>query len=219
MYLIRLSDVHYYGGRTSNFTARLGAHLRDLRAGRHRNPYAQAVFNLNQRFEVEHLMVLQSEEDRVVIEQYWLDVHWGQPGCVNLSKRADGGMMTGRKHSEATKEKFRARRYSEETKKNWSASRKGRVVSEETRAKLSVANSGKQRPDNVERNRRPISDETRQRLREARSHQVVSEETCRKLSESSKRNGISSETRRKMAESRRRNNQARRDSAEREVLP
>ncbi len=44
IYIIRLSDTHYYGGRTTNFKRRWADHHRDLRAGLHYNLWMQRVF-------------------------------------------------------------------------------------------------------------------------------------------------------------------------------
>lgn len=152
VYLLWLSDVHYYGGRTSDFSRRFRSHLRALQAKRHRNLHMQAVYNLHGRIELQVLSSITSEEERQKAEQEWLDLNVGREGCLNISRRADGGMMTGRKHSEETKAKFAARRFSEETREKWSQDRKGHTVSDDTRAKLSLALKGKRRPDVSERN-------------------------------------------------------------------
>lgn len=123
LYIIWLSDTHYYGGRTSNFKGRCGKHLRLLEEGRHVNAHAQHVFNLYRRFDVEILEVIDDKAARIPAEQAWLDEHWGKPGCLNLSKKADGGG-----HSEGTRKKMSAtrkgRRHSEGSKKKQSALKK-----------------------------------------------------------------------------------------------
>jgi predicted GIY-YIG superfamily endonuclease len=44
IYVIRLSDTHYYGGRTVDFKKRWADHHRKLRAGLHYNFRMQRVF-------------------------------------------------------------------------------------------------------------------------------------------------------------------------------
>lgn len=90
IYLIWLSDTHYYGGRARFFRKRWRSHLRDLKAGKHENPRMQAVFDKHGRFDPEIVSVLLPHEQREA-EQVWLDTHFRQPGCVNLSPFAKGG--------------------------------------------------------------------------------------------------------------------------------
>ena len=51
LYILWLSDFHYYGGRAKKFKTRWRNHLRDLRAGRHENPRVQTVYNKYGQFE------------------------------------------------------------------------------------------------------------------------------------------------------------------------
>jgi hypothetical protein len=87
LYVIYLSDTHYYGGRAVDFAGRWRRHLRDLEGGGH-NPYMQNVFNLHGRFDPIVLAVLATIKEQVVAEQRWLDEHFGGTGCVNLSPHA-----------------------------------------------------------------------------------------------------------------------------------
>lgn len=95
LYVIRLSEKHYYGGRTSSFTRRWESHLKELLAGNHGNPYMQGVFNKFGVFEPEALTVISTTEDQVSAEQAWLDANIGEPGCVNLNPWASGGAPLG----------------------------------------------------------------------------------------------------------------------------
>lgn len=95
LYVIRLSEKHYYGGRTSSFSRRWESHLKDLIAGNHGNPYMQGVFNKFGVFEPEALTVISTTEDQVSAEQAWLDANIGEPGCVNLNPWASGGAPLG----------------------------------------------------------------------------------------------------------------------------
>jgi len=60
LYVIWLSDTHYYGGRAKNFQARGDDHLRCLRQGYPENSRVQAVFNKYGRFEPTVLVSLGS---------------------------------------------------------------------------------------------------------------------------------------------------------------
>jgi group I intron endonuclease len=91
IYIIRLSDTHYYGGRTTNFKRRWADHHRKLRAGRHYNLRMQRVFNRYGRFEPEVVEALHPD-DCPEAEQAWLDANFGKPGCVNLVASSRGGM-------------------------------------------------------------------------------------------------------------------------------
>ena len=68
---------------------------------------------------------------------------------------------------------------------------KGKVVSEETRRKLSEA-----------RKRRVLTEESKRKISETQKGKVVSEETKRKISEAKKGKRLSEETRRRMSEAR-----------------
>jgi hypothetical protein len=91
LYVIRLSEKHYYGGRTVCFATRWDDHLRALQAGKHYNPRMQRVFNKYGVFSPEVVLTLDrgAQPDA---EQAWLDEHHRKPGCVNLVSSARGGM-------------------------------------------------------------------------------------------------------------------------------
>jgi GIY-YIG catalytic domain len=91
IYIIRLSDTHYYGGRTGNFKKRWADHHRELREGRHNNRRMQRVFDIHGRFEPEVVEVLAPSECPDA-EQDWLDANFRKPGCVNLVSSSRGGM-------------------------------------------------------------------------------------------------------------------------------
>ena len=105
LYLIRLSDRHYYGGRAKCFQTRWAVHSRLFRENKHFNPHAQAVFNQHGRFDPEVLCILPVENQHAA-EQVWLDKNFDNSGCVNLSRSSDG-VHAGYRHSEATRAKHR----------------------------------------------------------------------------------------------------------------
>ena len=90
LYVIRLSDTHYYGGRAACFATRWRNHHRALLAGAHPNTRMQRVFDKHGVFSPVVLVLLDRDE-QTGAEQAWLDQHHGQPGCVNISPFAVGG--------------------------------------------------------------------------------------------------------------------------------
>lgn len=166
LYLIRLSDTHFYGGRARSFCARWAAHLRGLERGCHPNLYMQRVFNEYGRFEPEVLARLASG-GAPEAEQLWLDANYGLPGCVNLSRAASGGCGP---HTEVTKAKLQ-----EAWKK-----RRQVPVSAETRLKQSEARRGIARPG-VGKGR-SLSEEHKKRLSESLQGQIRSEEARQRMS-------------------------------------
>lgn len=108
IYVIRLSEKHYYGGRAVCFATRWYDHLRNLQAGTHTNSRMQRVFNKYGGFSPEVVCVL-DRDTQPDAEQAWLNEHHGKPGCVNLSPHARGGCGG---HTGVTREKMRVTRSS-----------------------------------------------------------------------------------------------------------
>ena len=91
LYIIRLSDTHYYGGRSTNCPRRWRDHLRELRAGTHENRRMQGVVEIEGRFEPKIATPWVEGLDLRAVEQQWLDENFRKPGCVNLTHTSDGG--------------------------------------------------------------------------------------------------------------------------------
>ena len=75
---------HYYFGSTKNLTRRWSRHKLQLSRAIHRNRYMLNVYNLQPiGWNIESI-----EETPVdtmyIVEQRYLDQHYGQPGCMNL---------------------------------------------------------------------------------------------------------------------------------------
>ena len=169
LYVIWLSDRHYYGGRTGDFRKRWATHLKALRAGCHGNAYMQNVFNLYGEFRPEILFVIDSEEKQVEAERKWLNENFESEGCVNLSSNAEGGGGRNQEpwsHSEKSRAEISAanrnrpqelkdrlvraaaqantgRPLSEEHKETLSRIRKGVEKTPEHRAKIAAALRGR----------------------------------------------------------------------------
>lgn len=145
LYIIWLSDTHYYGGRARNFQRRWSVHLSTLRAGSHRNGRVQAVFDRYGRFEPAVVQEIIGVAEMIAAEQAWLDRHIGQPGCLNIDASADGPF--GRVPSPETRAKISAtltgRPHDSLRRLRNSMAQKGRKLSFATRQKISAAHRGK----------------------------------------------------------------------------
>lgn len=190
LYVIWLSDTHYYGGRTKNFRVRWNQHLKGLHRGDHCNPHMQAVFDQHGRFEPRVLESLE-EEQAAAAEQAWLDEHFGKPGCVNLSNQADRPCMTSEVRKQIS-EALRGRKLPDEHKENIrrgkvgvaqtnahrlanSKSHEGLTHSAPTREKMSSSRKGKS-----------IHPETRAKISRAHQGKKMSEASRQKMSEHQK---------------------------------
>lgn len=118
LYLIRLSDKHYYGGRSRNIQGRVATHIAKLQEGVHGNPHMQRVFDNYGIFQVEVLKEASSLLEQISLEQEWIDENFGKPGCLNISLSATGGG------------------HSEETRRKMSQTRKGMRHAPESIAKI-----------------------------------------------------------------------------------
>lgn len=87
LYIVWLSDTHFYGGRAKQFKGRWRRHLTHLERGTHPNAYMQNVFNQHGRFDTEILRVLPTIPEQIKAEGQWLKANFGTPGCLNLSRR------------------------------------------------------------------------------------------------------------------------------------
>lgn len=219
VYVIWLSDQHYYGGSTKSFRWRWYEHLRTLKNGTHKNPHMQAVFNQHRHFEPSIIEVITDRDPRIEAEQGWLDTHFGKVGCVNICAQAIAAPMEGRTHSAESRRKMsdakRGKRLPKAHRQALSEAQKRRHAkdgghSEETRKRISESLQGTQRPDVADRNRASagwkhteealtkISAAGRTGAFKGKSH---SEETRQKISAALKGRSPSEETLRKRSES------------------
>ena len=118
IYLIRLSDKHYYGGRSKDIQGRAEKHLAKLKEKTHVNSHMQRVFDTHGVFRVEVLQETSSLVEQISLEQAWIDENWGKPGCVNVSRSATGG------------------KHALETRRKMSKTHKGMTHSPESKAKM-----------------------------------------------------------------------------------
>jgi len=163
IYLIRLSDSHFYGGRAQSFRVRWEQHYKALAKGEHRNLYMQSVYNKYGRFEPVILERHKTHTARVAAEQSWLDEHHGTEGCVNLSPHATGGNIVDwteemrKRHSEALMGQVRSpeslQRQAESWHKNPENRRKARRSADRNRLPKGYRASEAHRKANAEARR------------------------------------------------------------------
>lgn len=170
IYLIRLSDKHYYGGRTSCFRTRFRRHLRCLKKGDHPNKHMQNVFNKYGRFEPEIIAQCPPTEQEGV-EQAWLDEHYGKTGCLNLSSSAAGSNTPLTPEGMAKRQETMRRRYGHLPK-----GRRFNLTNQE-RARRREAVVVMQTP------------EAREKMRQALTGKKIPAHVRRKMSENSARKG------------------------------
>lgn len=194
VYSITSESGKIYIGSTKNFAKRWAAHLLTMRNGEHINPMLQAAFlkygEASLKF---RKLIVCSEDDLLFYEQRFIDFLLPE---YNISSVA-GSPMKGRKHSTETREKFSIMRTgrkcpkSPETREKIAQTLKGRkppllavqraiekntgrVVSEETRAKLSSAHKGKPKTEEHKAKlRKPKSEEHKAKLRKPKSPEHI----------------------------------------------
>ena len=150
----------FYIGSSMNFEHRKKAHLNS----KEKYPFQSALRKNPEAFEWE---VWKDDSENRELEQALLDMWFGKEQCYNLCPIANH-VMTGRKHTEETKQKIRKKkvgsRHNEESKKKMSAAalihRVGAIITEATKQKLRELNTGERHP----RYGMPVSLETRERL-------------------------------------------------------
>lgn len=95
IYKIDIND-RYYIGSTKNLRNRKRLHLVKLRKQYHPNKFLQNLYNKHgeEAFKFSVVEVLNEDiEKQFEIEQQYLDKHFGQENCVNLSPVAGGGQL------------------------------------------------------------------------------------------------------------------------------
>lgn len=176
--ITNINNSKVYFGSAKNLNRRLSEHKRKLLQNRHSNIHLQRDYNKHGLSSFTFEVIIYCEEtDLLFYEQRFLDKYWDNSRtCYNIAKDAKAAML-GLRHSETTKAKFRLRKpaHSDETKKKIAATEKGKIVSEETRKKISTSGLG--------RKRKPFTKETKQKMALARTGKTHSDETKKKLSD------------------------------------
>lgn len=134
IYLISWTNNHYfYVGQAQNFNKRKNAHLTCLRRKCHHNKKLQNVFN---KYGVPNFHIIEDCEIEELDqrEQFYLDLLFDQPECLNLTNDASSPNK-GRKASEETLKKLRGR-------KAWN---KGKVLTEKEKEIIYQTNTQKRK--------------------------------------------------------------------------
>lgn len=155
-YLIKTNDNQVYAGSTGDLSKRLSRHISDLKRGIHVIAGLQLAYDSGVDIEID-VTYAESREHAFSLEQTFLDDNVGKPGVLNRAKNAINpgqGVSPTPLNIQRIKE-----------------THTGKIVSAETRAKLSKANIGK-----------TISLETRQKLRQANLGKKLPESTLIKMS-------------------------------------
>lgn len=117
---------YYYIGSSNNIERRTTKHLQHLRENKHVNPFLQNVYNKHSDWKIE--IVERCKESKLLeAEQKYIDEHYGKDGCLNLNPTA------------CKPPSARGRILSEETKRKMSESKAGWIPSDEAKHNMSVA--------------------------------------------------------------------------------
>jgi len=148
VYKITSPDGHYYIGSSNNVYRRVGDHFRMLLKNNHDNVYMERVYKdcFNGRWIGELLEQTDDMNNLLVIEQKYLNEHFGKPMCMNLNPLAvKPPGFKNQKHSAETCAKISAELTGR--KAFWVSNRlKGIPKSLEQRTKISNTLKGKPSP-------------------------------------------------------------------------
>ena len=176
--IINVVNNKFYVGSAVNLSRRRARHFSELRNGRHNNGRLQAAWRKYGEAAFIFVVVeeLPPEADLLAAENVWLKEHVGTDYCYNIGVDATAphlGMSGplsptwGHRHTEDAKARIgaasKARVQSEEEKAKRRQSMKGRVLTANTRAKISATLTGegnfwygKKRPDHGAKVSRPV---------------------------------------------------------------
>src|SRR5690606_16572171 len=177
VYLIRSSDGRQYIGSAVNIGKKWRNHWRDLEGGKHHNRFMQRAWRKRGRRDFQFSVLLFCDRENLLqYEQACIDAYRPEYNAapvagsqlgyrhtpesrarMSASRRKDFSPMKGRKHTAEARAKISANRKGKGCGKRppewWAAigrAHKGRVISQEQRAKISEALKGhKQSPQQI----------------------------------------------------------------------
>ena len=177
--IICLSNNKIYIGSSNDIFKRWNEHIWELNNHKHDNKHLQDAWNKygeeNFKFEI----IEECNKDiKLKREQYYLDLYksYNRDIGFNISKNALAP-MDGRHHSEETKRKF------SETRKGKNHPWYGKHHTEETRKKISESNKGIQAGEKNPFYGRHHSEETKNKISEANKGRHLTDEQKQHLSE------------------------------------
>ena len=130
--IYKITNLHngrFYIGSAKNLSSRYKSHHSSLRRNKHHNQYLQNDWNKYKDTAIYEFTAIQftSEEQRLLVEQKWLDKLFDDPGCCNHKRKVNSKPRsrysntpeeTGRKISEIRKRNWKDLKYrKEQTKK------------------------------------------------------------------------------------------------------
>lgn len=128
------NHTQFYIGSAVDFGNRKRQHIHYLIKNKHQNIYLQRIYNKGDKMKFEILDRCENKEDLISLEQRYLDDLKPE---INILKKADSRL--GSKHSEQTKNKMKGRVVSSETREKMSENRLGKKTSEITKKKISIS--------------------------------------------------------------------------------
>jgi len=136
--IFRIGTSECYVGQSARLKKRINGHKRALKRQEHDSIYLQRVYDKHglEAFEFRVLQTCQIEQLNSE-EQFWMDK---LAPCYNHAKVA--GSCLGVTHTDETKEKHRLRMLGNKYRKGLVSSRKGAVLSPETKARISESKKG-----------------------------------------------------------------------------
>lgn len=158
--LNHLASGTFYIGSSIDLYERIHVHHSHLRSGVHKNRLLQSLYDEDQDIHVEFVETA-DRESAYDLEQSELDIYINHPRCLNFHQDARTGWReVPQRLRDATSKRNR-------TLHAGNSYRLGMYHSEETKEKMRQA--ALMRDPSVYRNRPPISEETRERMRAANS--------------------------------------------------
>jgi group I intron endonuclease len=157
-----VENGHFYIGRTTNYTKRIGQHKTDLKSGKHKNQRMQHCYDKYgaDSFVYELIMSADDSSNLIETEQQLLDKYIDSDNCMNINRSAkvfcDVPMTAERRAKIGAAQKGRrGAKRSPKQRKRISDGLKGHVISDETKQKISNSHKGKK-----------LTEETKEILRE-----------------------------------------------------
>jgi hypothetical protein len=152
----------FYIGRAVNFAKRIGIHKSRLRNNKHINKHLQNLWNKYGEQSFSFLIIEKcSKELLCEREQYYLNLFIDTEACINISRSSNNNTSS----------------TNIETRNKISIANKGKKHTEKTKKFLSMINIGKHQ-----------SEESKEKIRVARSKQIMLPHTCETKQKISKAN-------------------------------
>lgn len=174
IYTIRITgSLKFYIGRTKNFKRRKAHHLWLLRRGEHHCKHLQNAFNKHGQVKFVEEQEENNKEERIVLEQWWLDKYGPTGLLVNHHMRASADDMANKPwkperprvaHNKGVPSPFRGVKRDPAIGAKISASKKGKPLTEK---QLMALTESRKKIDHS-KPKKPHSDEAKRRMSEAR---------------------------------------------------